>query len=149
MTTGAFSLVLEAVPPELGRAVTQALHIPTIGIGAGPHCDGQVLVVNDGLALSSRNGYLDGEERAAALCLYRALTAANERFLAGERDPLALRTALHQVLAGERLARVDYAEVVDEGTFRPPGTLAVLAVRIGATRLIDNHRLGESLQPAQ
>jgi pantothenate synthetase len=44
-------------------------------------------------------------------------------------------------LAAEPLASVDYAEVVDPATFRPPGDLAVLAVRIGKTRLIDNHDL--------
>jgi 3-methyl-2-oxobutanoate hydroxymethyltransferase len=44
---GAFSIVLESVPRELGARITQKLHIPTIGIGAGPECDGQVLVFND------------------------------------------------------------------------------------------------------
>ncbi len=51
-SSGAFSLVLEAVPAEVGRAATAALTIPTIGIGAGPHCDGQVLVLADLLGLS-------------------------------------------------------------------------------------------------
>jgi 3-methyl-2-oxobutanoate hydroxymethyltransferase len=44
---GCFSVVLEAMPRELGRRITEMLSIPTIGIGAGPDCDGQVLVVND------------------------------------------------------------------------------------------------------
>ncbi|WP_145258988.1 3-methyl-2-oxobutanoate hydroxymethyltransferase [Planctomycetes bacterium Pan216] len=49
---GAFAVVLESVPLELGRAVTEALNIPTIGIGAGPHCDGQVLVWQDAFGLN-------------------------------------------------------------------------------------------------
>ncbi|HYW24774.1 MAG TPA: pantoate--beta-alanine ligase [Terriglobales bacterium] len=99
----------------------------------------------DGLALSSRNVYLRGDERRAAFCLVRALRAANERYASGERDPMVLRAEMHEVLDAEPLARVDYAEVVDELTFLPPGRLAVLAVRIGATRLIDNALLGDPL----
>ena len=51
---GCFSVVLEALPPDLGGAITDAVSIPTIGIGAGPRCDGQVLVINDII------GYVDG-----------------------------------------------------------------------------------------
>ncbi len=99
----------------------------------------------DGLALSSRNAYLAAAERPAATCLYRALRAANQLYLDGERDPARLRACLLDVLGAEPLAKVDYAEVVDPETFTPPGSLAVLAVRFGGTRLIDNHRLGERL----
>ena len=51
---GAFSIVLEAVPPELARTITSEIGIPTIGIGAGPDCDGQVLVSYDMLGLFDR-----------------------------------------------------------------------------------------------
>jgi 3-methyl-2-oxobutanoate hydroxymethyltransferase len=49
---GAFSIVLEKIPAELGCRVTKQLTIPTIGIGAGPHCDGQILVSTDMLGLT-------------------------------------------------------------------------------------------------
>jgi 3-methyl-2-oxobutanoate hydroxymethyltransferase len=48
---GAFSIVLELIPALLARSITEALSIPTIGIGAGPHCDGQVQVISDLLGL--------------------------------------------------------------------------------------------------
>jgi 3-methyl-2-oxobutanoate hydroxymethyltransferase len=50
---GAFAVVLECIPEELGRRVTDAIDVPTIGIGAGPHCDAQVLVWHDLLGLTT------------------------------------------------------------------------------------------------
>jgi pantoate--beta-alanine ligase len=97
----------------------------------------------DGLAMSSRNMYLSGEERKAATILYRALTAAKNELTAGVRDGMQLREVLHRVLGSERQARVDYAEIVDAETFETVVRVtkpcyAVLAVFVGKTRLIDN-----------
>jgi len=50
---GVFALVLECMPPETARRITAMVKIPTIGIGAGPHCDGQILVIHDMLGLSA------------------------------------------------------------------------------------------------
>lgn len=51
---GAFAVVLEAIPSELAAKITAALDVPTIGIGAGPDCDGQILVVSDLLGLHDK-----------------------------------------------------------------------------------------------
>jgi len=53
-SAGAFSIVLEGIPLALAREITKTLSIPSIGIGAGPHCDGQVLVLHDLLGLFDR-----------------------------------------------------------------------------------------------
>ena len=50
---GAFAVVLESVPADLGRQVSVALRIPTVGIGAGPHCDAQIMVWQDMAGLTS------------------------------------------------------------------------------------------------
>ena len=98
----------------------------------------------DGLALSSRNGYLNAEERSAATVLHRALRAAYLEVAASVRDALTLQNAVRDVLAQEKLARVDYVEVVDADSFEPVArsgsrpTYVLLAVFIGKTRLIDN-----------
>lgn len=51
---GVFSIVIEKIPAELARKVTESVSVPTIGIGAGPHCDGQILVIHDMLGLTEQ-----------------------------------------------------------------------------------------------
>ena len=98
----------------------------------------------DGLALSSRNTYLNSEERRAATVLQRALEEARRELSAGTRDALQLQTAIRGILSSETLARVDYVEIVDAESFEPMSSIggrpayALLAVFIGKTRLIDN-----------
>ncbi len=97
----------------------------------------------DGLALSSRNVYLNPEERRAATVLYRALEAAKKEMQGASRDALHLQAILRHKLDSEPLAAVDYAEIVDAESFEPVmrvsrACYALLAVFIGKTRLIDN-----------
>src|SRR5882762_2423494 len=98
----------------------------------------------DGLALSSRNTYLNSEERRAATILHRALEAASQQAKTGVRDAAQLQQILHRVLSEEKLSRVDYAEIVDAETFEPVTVIGarpvyvLLAVHLGKTRLIDN-----------
>ncbi len=99
----------------------------------------------DGLALSSRNRYLNAEERQAATVLSRALREAESVVRSGERSADRVRQVLRSTLESERLASVDYAEVADADTLEPLATLgegrgavALLAVRVGPARLIDN-----------
>jgi pantoate--beta-alanine ligase len=97
----------------------------------------------DGLAMSSRNAYLSPGERRAATVLYRALDAARKAIGAGEVDAYRLVQTMRGVLAAEPLAAPDYAEIVDADSFEPVtrlrgACLALVAARIGATRLIDN-----------
>jgi pantoate--beta-alanine ligase len=97
----------------------------------------------DGLALSSRNRYLEPVQRQEAVALSQALTAVQRRVAAGERDAVALRRVLADRIAATPGAVLDYAEIVDADTLKPVerlagSALAVLAVRFGTTRLIDN-----------
>ncbi len=97
----------------------------------------------DGLALSSRNAYLDAEERRAATVLFRALCAARALYDGGERGGEALRGAMRAEIHSEPLAKEEYVSVADPGTLSEldrveDGALLSLAVRIGRTRLIDN-----------
>lgn len=106
---------------------------------------GPTLREPDGLAMSSRNVYLNEEERVAALCLSRALNTARFIWQVGERRGDVIRDAMKDVLAAEPLANPDYVSVADPLTLEEisdDGTaqeaLVSLAVRIGKTRLIDN-----------
>ncbi|HEX5141159.1 MAG TPA: pantoate--beta-alanine ligase [Dehalococcoidia bacterium] len=101
----------------------------------------------DGLAMSSRNAYLNPTERKAALCLHEALSLAREMWTRGARDAEAFRKRLRELIEDEELARIDYVSVADPDTLeeldRIHGpALVSLAVRIGRTRLIDNITLG-------
>ena len=97
----------------------------------------------DGLAKSSRNTYLNPQERKAALILSKSLTIGRQLVEAGERDANVVATAIRQHLETEPLAKVDYVEVVDFETVQRVNriageTLVAIAVYIGKTRLIDN-----------
>jgi pantoate--beta-alanine ligase len=98
----------------------------------------------DGLAMSSRNQYLNAEERQAAPVLFRALTQAQQLYAQGERDALTLIQAMQRIIAAEPLAALDYIAVNDANTFAPlhdlrnQSAVISLAVRLGQTRLIDN-----------
>lgn len=100
----------------------------------------------EGLALSSRNVYLTPEGLSSALALPRALRAACAAFAAGERRGDAVEATLRAALAQEPGLELDYAAVVDPRTLRAADplseeTVAIVAARVGRTRLIDNARL--------
>jgi pantoate--beta-alanine ligase len=97
----------------------------------------------DGLALSSRNVYLNADERRAATALYRSLEATRREIAAGERNPANLLVALRRVIDAEPAVALDYAEIVDAETLEPVVNLRgecliLLAAKVGKTRLIDN-----------
>jgi pantoate--beta-alanine ligase len=101
----------------------------------------------DGLAMSSRNVYLDADQRPAATVLFRALSAAQGLYETGERNAETLRRRMKEVLAGEPLAQVQYVSCADYDTLAEleeikGKALLSLAVFIGKTRLIDNVVLG-------
>jgi pantoate--beta-alanine ligase len=99
----------------------------------------------DGLALSSRNVYLNAAERQAATVLNRALSAAQQALGQGSTDAEMLRAVMSSTIAAEPLAREEYVSVADPATLAEleqvdpaRGALLSLAVRVGKTRLIDN-----------
>lgn len=97
----------------------------------------------DGLAKSSRNTYLNTQERKAAIVLHKALTKGKETILAGETNAIKVKNEIIDLICKEPLAKVDYVEIVNFDTIAPVETvkgniLVAVAVYIGKTRLIDN-----------
>jgi pantoate--beta-alanine ligase len=100
----------------------------------------------DGLALSSRNQYLNTDERAQATVLYRAMTRVKELADRGQKSVRELIDVAKGVIASANSSRVDYISIVDADNLQPletlrPNAVIALAVFIGKTRLIDNLRL--------
>jgi pantoate--beta-alanine ligase len=110
-----------------------------------------VPIVRDenGLALSSRNSYLNEEQRQAGLLLNKALERARTEWVRGNRKPSELRREMRELIDASEHTKIDYIEVVDPVTLtdltaedsEPDEALAALAVFVGNTRLIDNRRL--------
>jgi pantoate--beta-alanine ligase len=97
----------------------------------------------DGLALSSRNAYLGGQEREQAGCLFLALSEAAELAAGGETDVASIVAVMAREIGATPLASIDYAVVVDEATFEPRATVdrparALVSARFPSARLIDN-----------
>jgi pantoate--beta-alanine ligase len=104
---------------------------------------------HDGLAMSSRNAYLDPAQRAAAPVLFHALSAAATAYAAGERDAEALRQLLAGIIDAQPLARRQYVSCANPVTLQElqgpiQRALLSMAVFIGKTRLIDNLLLGDA-----
>lgn len=101
----------------------------------------------DGLAMSSRNVYLNPEERQAATVLFRSLCAAQSAYDSGERQAESLRARVRAIVAGEPLARLQYVSCADYDTLEElekvtGKALLSMAIYLGKTRLIDNFVLG-------
>ncbi len=97
----------------------------------------------DGLAMSSRNVYLDAGERASAPVLYRTLSTLRDAVASGTRDAGALIAQAKAAIESSPHTRIDYIAIVDRDTLTPLATvqgkvLIALAVFVGTTRLIDN-----------
>lgn len=99
----------------------------------------------DGLAMSSRNVYLNKEERTQALALYEGIKLAEKLIEDGERNPLTIINEVKKLISSYSLANIDYVEIVDRSTFQKANEIVkgkdyyiLLAVKVGNTRLIDN-----------
>jgi pantoate--beta-alanine ligase len=142
--------LLQIVQPEFayfGRKDAQQARVIS-QMAADFNLDAEIVVCpivrgTDGLAMSSRNAYLNSDDRKAATVLYRGLSVVREEVLNGTRDVRALQAKMRKILEKEPLAKVDYAEIVDSLSFEPIETVnrpayVLIAARFGQTRLIDN-----------
>jgi pantoate--beta-alanine ligase len=125
------------------RRMVRNLNFP-VEIVVGP-----IVREPDGLAMSSRNAYLDAQQRKQALVLFRSLTLVKKLADEGQRNAAKLIAAARHEIAAESAARLDYFEVINPDTLDPVedisgGALAAVAVYLGATRLIDNLMLPAS-----
>jgi pantoate--beta-alanine ligase len=105
----------------------------------------------DGLALSSRNVYLDQASRAKALSLSQALRRAHQLWSGGERNAATIQRAMEEVFGVYPDIRVDYIALADPDTMQPvesvdDSTIVAVAARVGSTRLIDNIVLGQGIR---
>jgi pantoate--beta-alanine ligase len=125
------------------RRMCRDLHVPT-EIRACP-----TVRDADGLALSSRNQYLSPHERTAALAIWKSLTLARDRLLAGESDLESLRSDMRTLLENTEHVVPDYATLADPNTLaelsQPQSRMvALVAAQVGKTRLIDNLLIDQS-----
>ncbi len=103
----------------------------------------------DGLAMSSRNSYLNAEERKSALCLKKSLDLAREMVSKGETRSATIKKAIEDLVRSHPYTQIDYVNLCDPFTLDGVDTLTgetllALAVKVGKTRLIDNCVLGKA-----
>ena len=127
----------DAAQAAIIRRMARDLNLP-VEIVVGP-----TVREADGLAMSSRNAYLDSNQRRAATVLYRTLQRVEALAAGGERSAARLIQAARDIFAQEPSVRVDYLEIVDPESLTPlsdvsSGALVAVAAYLGATRLIDN-----------
>jgi pantoate--beta-alanine ligase len=131
----------DAAQVAIVRRMVRDLNLP-VEIVACP-----IIREADGLAMSSRNAYLDPQQRRQALVLHRALMQVKKSWEAKERDPARLAAVGRNEVATEKTVRLDYFEIVNPDTLdslpQVSGrALVAVAAFVGATRLIDNIVLG-------
>jgi 3-methyl-2-oxobutanoate hydroxymethyltransferase len=103
---GVFALVLECIPDKLAAAITEAVPIPTLGIGAGPHCDGQVLVTHDLLGMS-------GKPVPGFVKQYANLAPTMQSAIAAYRDEV--RTGVYPDAGHSFVMQLEMADLLERG----------------------------------